>query len=78
MMRTLFPGKRDSKNRKDRGFLFVDVLVAIIIIEICLGAATGVLVSQTKFLTKTIQINRKIIEKNNQIITEMELVYSKK
>ncbi len=52
-------------------------MAAIVIIELCLAAVTGVLVTQTKFLTKTIQANREIIEKNNQTVTEMELVYTK-
>lgn len=73
-MRTLFPGKKEKRNR---GFLFVDIMVAIVIIELCLAAVTGVLVTQTRFLTKTIQTNRQIIEKNNQTLTEMELVYTK-
>ena len=74
MMKTLFPGKREKRNR---GFMFIDILVAIVIIELCLASVTGVLLTQTKFLTKTIQTNREIIEKNNQTITEMELVYTK-
>lgn len=59
------------------GFLLIDVLVAVIIIQICITAITAAVISQMQYFKRLSNVNRELIAEHREINITLELEYQK-
>ncbi|MBN1648170.1 MAG: hypothetical protein JW874_09070 [Spirochaetales bacterium] len=58
------------------GYIFIDVLIAILIVQICLAGAIGALVSHSNYLLRLIKANAEIIRSQNEQARGFRFVYT--